>query len=71
MLVNACHHFPISSSHRDKLQGILEALGITNKTRRQPITTTLGKLYVVALFISHTHQGHSLTHLSFCTLHDS
>ena len=27
-------------------------LGIANKTRRQPITTTLGKLYVVALFIS-------------------
>lgn len=48
-----------------------DQLGIANKTRRQPITTTLGKLYVVALFISHTHQGHSLTHLSFCTLHDS
>ena len=31
-------------------------LGIANKTRRQPITTTLGKLYVVALFFSHTHQ---------------
>lgn len=48
-----------------------DQLGIANKTRRQPITTTLGKLYVVALFISHTHQGHSPTHLSFCTLHDS
>ena len=48
-----------------------EQLGIDNKTRRQPITATLGKLYVVALFISHTHQGHSLTHLSFCTPHDS
>ena len=48
-----------------------DQLGITNKTRRQPITATLGKLYVVALFISHTHQGHSPTHLSFCTLHDS
>lgn len=35
-----------------------EQLGIANKTRRQPITATLGKLYVVALFISHTHQGH-------------
>ena len=35
------------------------------------LTATLGKLYVVALFISHTHQGHSPTHLSFCTLHDS
>ena len=34
-----------------------EQLGIANKTRRQPITTTLGKLYVVALFFSHTHQG--------------
>ena len=29
------------------------------------------ELYVVALFISHTHQGHSPTHLSFCTPHDS
>ena len=29
-----------------------DQLGIANKTRRQPITTTLGKLYVVALFIS-------------------
>ena len=48
-----------------------DQLGIANKTRRQPITATLGKLYVVALFISHTHQGHSPTHLSFCTLHDS
>ena len=48
-----------------------DLLGIANKTRRQPITATLGKLYVVALFISHTHQGHSPTHLSFCTLHDS
>ena len=48
-----------------------DQLGIANKTRRQPITTTLGKLYVVALFISHNHQGHSPTHLSFCTLHDS
>ena len=48
-----------------------EQLGIANKTRRQPTTATLGKLYVVALFISHTHQGHSPTHFSFCTLHDS
>lgn len=48
-----------------------DQFGIANKTRRQPITATLGKLYVVALFISHTHQGHSPTHLSFCTLHDS
>ena len=48
-----------------------DQLGIANKTRRRPITATLGKLYVVALFISHTHQGHSPTHLSFCTLHDS
>lgn len=48
-----------------------DQLGIANKTRRQPITATLGKLYVVALFILHTHQGHSPTHLSFCTLHDS
>ena len=48
-----------------------DQVGIANETRRQPITTTLGKLYVVALFISHTHQGHSPTHLSFCTLHDS
>ena len=48
-----------------------DQLGIANKTRRHPITATLGKLYVVALFISHTHQGHSPTHLSFCTLHDS
>ena len=48
-----------------------EQLGIANKTRRQPITTTLGKLYVVALFISHNHQGHSPTSLSFCTPHDS
>ena len=30
-----------------------DQLGIANKMRRQPITTTLGKLYVVALFISH------------------
>ena len=29
-----------------------EQLDIANKTRRQPITATLGKLYVVALFIS-------------------
>ena len=48
-----------------------DQLGIANKTKRQPITATLGKLYVVALFISHTHQGHSPTHFSFCTLHDS
>ena len=48
-----------------------EHLGLANKTRRQPITATLCKLYVVALFISYTHQGHSPTHLSFCTLHDS
>ena len=48
-----------------------DQLGIANKMRRQPITATLGKLYVVTLFISHTHQGHSPTHLSFCTLHDS
>ena len=40
------------------IPGKHEQLGIANKTRRQPITTTLGKLYVVALFISHTHQGH-------------
>ena len=53
------------------IPGKHEQLGIANKTRRQPITATLGKLYVVALFISHTHQGHSPTHLSFCTLHDS
>lgn len=36
-----------------------DQLGIANKTRRQPITATLGKLYVVALFISPTHQGHA------------
>ena len=53
------------------IPGKHDQLGIANKTRRQPITATLGKLYVVALFISHTHQGHSPTHLSFCTLHDS
>ena len=29
-----------------------DQLGIANKMRRQPITATLGKLYVVALFIS-------------------
>lgn len=40
------------------IPGKHEQLGIANKTRRQPITVTLGKLYVVALFISHTHQGH-------------
>ena len=40
------------------IPGKHEQLGIANKTRRQPITATLGKLYVVALFISHTHQGH-------------
>jgi hypothetical protein len=34
------------------IPGKHEQLGIANKTRRQPITTTLGKLYVVALFIS-------------------
>ena len=39
------------------IPGKHDQLGIANKTRRQPITTTLGKLYVVALFISHTHQG--------------
>lgn len=32
------------------IPGKHEQLGIANKTRRQPITTTLGKLYVVALF---------------------
>ena len=42
----------------DFIQTIRRTLGkhnqldIANKTRRQPITTTLGKLYVVALFIS-------------------
>ena len=34
------------------IPGKHDQLGIANKTRRQPITTTLGKLYVVALFIS-------------------
>lgn len=53
------------------IPGKHDQLGIANKTRQQPITATLGKLYVVALFISHTHQGHSPTHLSFCTPHDS
>ena len=43
------------------IPGKHDQLGIANKTRRQPITATLGKLYVVALFISHTHQGHSPT----------
>ena len=28
-----------------------DQLGIANKTRRQPITTTLGKLYVVAVVL--------------------
>ena len=40
------------------IPGKHDQLGIANKTRRQPITTTLGKLYVVALFISPSHQGH-------------
>ena len=53
------------------IPGKHDQLGIANKTRRQPITATFGKLYVVALFISHTHQGHSPTHFSFCTPHDS
>ena len=35
------------------IPGKHEQLGIANKTRRQPITAILGKLYVVALFISH------------------
>ena len=48
-----------------------DQLGIANKTRRQPITATLGKLYVVALFISHSHHRHAPTHRSFCRLHDS
>ena len=30
------------------IPGKHEQLGIANKTRRQPITATLGKLYVVA-----------------------
>ena len=50
-----------------------DQLGIANKTRRQPITTTLGKLYVVALFIS-PHSSRtciSPTSPSFCTPHDS
>ena len=50
-----------------------DLLGIANKTRRQPITTTLGKLYVVALFIS-PHSSRtciSPTSPSFCTPHDS
>ena len=34
------------------IPGKHDHLGIANKTRRQPITATLGKLYVVALFIS-------------------
>lgn len=50
-----------------------DQLGIANKTRRQPITATLGKLYVVALFIS-PHSSRtciSPTSPSFCTPHDS
>jgi len=39
-----------------KTLGKHNKLGIANKTRRQHITTTLGKLYVVALFVSHAHQ---------------
>ena len=34
---------------------ILDILGTHCKTRRQRITTTLGKLYVVALFLSSNH----------------
>ena len=50
-----------------------DQLGIANKMRRQPITATLGKLYVVALFIS-PHSSRtciSPTNPSFCTPHDS
>ena len=50
-----------------------DQLGIANKMRRQPITTTLGKLYVVALFIS-LHSSRtciSPASPSFCTPHDS
>ena len=55
------------------IPGKHEQLGIANKTRRQPITATLGKLYVVALFIS-PHSSRtciSPTSPSFCTPHDS
>lgn len=50
-----------------------DQLGIANKTRRQPITATLGKLYVVALFISplSSRTCISPTSPSFCTLHYS
>ena len=41
-----------------------EQLGIANKTRRQPITTTLGKLYVVALFIS-PHSSRTFSYTPF------
>ena len=56
-----------------RILGKHEQLGIANKTRRQPITATLGKLYVVALFIS-PHSSRtciSPTSPSFCTPHDS
>ena len=33
------------------IPGKHEQLGIADKTRRQPITTTLGKLYVVAVVL--------------------
>lgn len=55
------------------IPGKHDQLGIANKTRRQPITATLGKLYVVALFIS-PHSSRtciSPTSPSFCTPHDS
>ena len=34
-----------------RILGKHDQLGIANKTRRQPITTTLGKLYVVAVVL--------------------
>ena len=44
-----------------------DQLGIANKMRRQPITATLGKLYVVALFIS-PHPAHDDEHILHATL---
>ena len=39
---------------------IVNKLGTAYKTRRQRITATLGKLYVVALFLSSNHHQSSL-----------
>ena len=55
-----------------RILGKHDQLGIANKMRRQPITKPRSVSYTLSPCSFHpTHQGHSPTHLSFCTLHDS